>query len=120
MVEYGYPSQIDMTGGFGSGGVYYVISFYYDDLGFAISYDGKAPLTDIHSTTVHFCPTFGNKGNLIRGMGLELESNNIVLNHAVLSHRLKEAAGITPQDLYNLYCSNKNGVCFDTPTDLWK
>jgi hypothetical protein len=119
-MEYGNPWQIDMTGVFGSGDVYYVISFYYDDLGFAISYDGKAPLTDIHSTTVHFCPTFGNKGNLIRGMGLELESNNIVLNHAVLSHSLREAAGITPQDLYNLYISNKNGVCFDTPTDLWK
>ena len=120
MIEYGNPSQIDMTGGFGSGGVYYVISFYYDDLGFAISYDGKAPFTDIHSTTVPICPTFGNKGNLTGGLGLELESNNIVLKHEGLSHSLMEAAGITPQDLYNLYISSKNGVCFDMPTDLWK
>jgi len=120
MMEYGSPSRIDMTGGFGSGGVYYVISFYYDDLGFAISYDGKAPFIDIHSTTVPFCPTFGTKGNLTGGIGLELESNNIALNHDDLSHSLSEAGGITPQDLYNLYINSTNGVCFDTPTDLWK
>jgi hypothetical protein len=120
MDAYGTPSEVDMTGGFGSGGVFYVISFYYNDLGFAISYDGKAPVTSINSTTAPFCPTFGEKGNLTGGLGVEFVANDMIVEHGTLGHTLREAAGISPQELHDLYINNKNDVCFDTPADLWK
>jgi hypothetical protein len=120
MAVYGSPKQIDVTGGFGAGGVFYVISFYYDNLDFAISYTGKVPFAGGNFATIVFCPIFGTKGNLNGGLGLELVSGNETIEHKPLSHSLSEISGMAPQDLYDLYISNKNDVCFETPTDLWK
>jgi hypothetical protein len=120
LMAYGSPNQVEVTGGPGAGGVYYVISLYYDDLDFAISYAGKAPFTNSNYTNVVFCPTFGATGNLNGGLNLELESGHTALNHEVLSRSLSEIVGMTSQDFYNLYINNKDDACFYTPIVLWE
>ena len=119
MAAYGPPDQVDATGGFGSKGVYYDLSFYYDHLGFRVSYSGIAPAIAFQSKTASFCPTFGPKGNLSGSVNLELASNNVALTHEGSTVNLEKFGSMTPQDLYNLYIRNQDDVCFDTPIDLW-
>jgi hypothetical protein len=94
----------------------YGMHFLYDQQGFLLGYSGIIPYQEL---TSRFCPTFGNGGDLNSSLVIIIQSPQDDLPSGQ-APSLQEAAGITPQDLYNLYTEQKKPICFDTPTSLWQ
>lgn len=133
IAEYGIPSRVWLQS-FAGGPVTegriagYTLWVFYDNLGFAILYNGYGE----YAPTFHFCPRFED-GKDIRFLEMYLQSpdnpNPIEKTAMIIGgmsikpypyiQTIEQAAGITPTEFYHLFTQESNQACFDTPRDIW-
>ena len=102
----------------------YSVYFFYDELGFYISYSGDVEFKPVYQ----FCPTFGLGGNLKDGIEIGISKINGVnsldeltvdlLKYPKYNYELGEITNLSVEEFAELY-SGDEPVCFETPRDIW-
>ena len=119
----GIPSRVLIDPAFGPGEgtttyIQYTLYVLYDQKGVRLQYT----IIDDLNNKFKICPTFGNGGNTEDSFGILLASPNdnvpietydesdIQENRAI---PIEKAAGITPEEFYNLFTQTEKPICFN-------
>lgn len=103
----------------------YTLWLFYDNLGFAVQYDGVVKYEPVY----RICPAFGENGQLLDEIDLFLSkpSNHTPLEQFanVRPEKMKyirsidEATGLNVEEFYKLFTQGDKPACFETPRDIW-
>jgi hypothetical protein len=117
----GVPSRISIDPSLGGEGtitsVGYDLYIVYDQLGIRLTYS----VSDDLSNKYKICPTFGVGGNTEDSVGILLDSPNDnvpieTYDESGVQARaipIEKAAGITPEEFYNLFIQTSKPICFN-------
>ena len=120
--EMGIPSRIEIYSAFSPGegpasGAFHDLDIFYDNLGLLIEYRVIDNLESVYK----ICPTFSEVGNTVDLLRIILKSldDNTPIEHYDTAYQpnlvmnVEKAAGITPEDFFNLYMQTGKPVCFN-------
>jgi hypothetical protein len=121
----GVPSRVKVellsvaVAGYGGPGALLGLDVFYDDRGIMLGYN----LLDNQGSVYAFCPTFGEGGNTTEYVIMMLKSPDdpTALEYYYRAGNpdgsldIREAAGLTVVDFYNLFIQNGQPPCFQVP-----
>lgn len=131
ILNYGIPSRVwvysigSVNEGSPGPTMPYSVLLFYDHYGILIRYSGQVKYEGIYK----MCPAFSEQGNLSDYIYIYLQSPNTniplenlpTVNYSTNNTiSIEEAAGISPNEFYELFTKPNIEPCFETPRDIWK
>jgi hypothetical protein len=128
--RYGAPDRVrlNVTEAYALGRGYH-LWFFYDELGFMFRYPGDI----IDAPVLRVCPVIERMRAIDLSLqaptsSLSLERFDAVLEDIRLEtetgktrvlHSIQDATGLDEKEFYNMFMSEEQPTCFDTPQDIW-